>query len=160
MKQTTQNYTLKALGMGAIAGMRALSAPAILSNELQDAPTALLANSPLRYLQKGPVATGLKWLAVTEMAGDKVPNSPDRIALPQIGVRAISGAVVGATIFTVNNDRPLKGAALGGVAAIAATYATFYLRKALHDKGKVPNLICGLIEDGIMLKSGLAIAKK
>lgn len=154
------NYYWKTAGLGAIAGIRSLSATAILSHELSNTPKEILQRSPLRYLQAWPVATGLKYLAATEIAGDKVPGVPNRIALPSLLVRTASGALVGAAIFTANRDKGVKGALIGGLAAVAVTYGSFYLRKSLSKNTKVPDTVLGFIEDAIMLSSGIAMIKR
>ncbi|MET3542492.1 putative membrane protein [Pontibacter aydingkolensis] len=153
------NYVWKTVGMGAVAGMRAMSAPALLSDELSRIPSMGLANSPLHFLQSDTVATGLKVLAATELLGDKIPDVPDRISPPSLAVRALSGAVVGATIFTANKDSLTKGAILGAAAAIAGTFASFYLRKAIKKYTHLPDSLSGAIEDALMFGSGLAITK-
>lgn len=157
MKISNNNPVWRTLGLGAIAGMRSMTAPALLSNELSKTPTAALAGSPLRYLQRGPVATGLKLMAASELIGDKMPGIPDRIAPPVLLSRAASGALVGATIFTVHRDSWVKGAAIGAAAAVAATYGSFYLRKLMNKYA--PNAVSGALEDALTLASGLAITK-
>jgi uncharacterized membrane protein len=159
MEINHNNHYWKAIGLGALAGMRALTAPALLSHQLSKAEPALLENSPLRYLKSGPVALGLKLLAASELAGDKLPNMPDRTALPSLAVRAACGALVGAAIFTSSRDKALTGALVGGLAAVAGTYGSFYLRQALGEYGHVPNTIAGLMEDAVMLSSGIALVK-
>ena len=142
-----------------MAGMRAMSAPALLSDELSRMPSNSLAHSPLHFLQSDAVATGLKVVAATELLGDKIPNVPDRIKPASLTVRALSGAVVGATVFTANKASTAKGALLGAAAAVAGTYASFYLRKAIKKYTNLPDSVSGAIEDAIMFSSGLAITK-
>jgi uncharacterized membrane protein len=67
---------------------------------------------------------------------------------------------VGAAVFTAGQDSPIKGAILGGLAALAATYGFFYLRKSLGNNSQVSNVALGLVEDAIMLGSGLTIARR
>ncbi|MCC9165487.1 DUF4126 family protein [Pontibacter harenae] len=159
MKTNIKNYQWKALGLGAVAGMRSLTAPAILSHQLSLAPAGGLQNSPLKYLQKGPVATGLKLLAASEMAGDKLPDVPDRITLAPILFRTAAGSAVGAAVFIANQDRAVTGAVLGGLAAIAATYGSFYLRRFLNRNVKLPNVLSGAVEDAITIGSGIVVTK-
>ena len=159
MLYNQNNYVIKAVGMGAVAGMRAMSAPALLSDELSKMPSNTLAASPLHFLQSDAVATGLKVLAATELLGDKVPQAPDRITPPSLLVRALSGAVVGATIFTANKDKITKGAIIGAAAAIAGAFGGFYLRKAIKNITHLPDSFSGTIEDAIMLSAGLAVTK-
>ncbi|WP_439883318.1 DUF4126 family protein [Pontibacter sp. MBLB2868] len=153
------SYIWKTIGLGAVAGMRAMSAPALLSNELSKIPTTRLSHSPLHYLQSGAVSTGLKVMAASEMLGDKIPGIPDRITIPSVLTRAASGALVGATLFTANKDKTMTGAAVGAAAAVAATYISFYLRKLVRKQTSFPDAFSGVIEDAIMLGSGLAITK-
>jgi uncharacterized membrane protein len=160
MKPDSHHHYWKAIGLGAVAGIRSLAAPVLLSQELSKINPELLQDSPLRYLQAGPVAMGLKLLAATELAGDKLPQIPDRTTLPSLMVRTASGALVGAALFTVSRDKALTGALIGGLAALASTYGSFYLRQALHQYGKVPNIAAGLLEDAVLVSSGLAMVKK
>jgi uncharacterized membrane protein len=160
MKANKNTHYWKAIGLGAVAGIRSLAAPVLLSQEFSKIDPERLKNSPLRYLQAGPIATGLKLLAATELAGDKLPKAPNRTELPSLIVRTASGALVGAALFTASRDRALTGALIGGLAALAGTYGSFYLRRALNRTGKVPNLISGLMEDAVMVSSGLAMVKK
>ncbi|TXK50259.1 DUF4126 family protein [Pontibacter qinzhouensis] len=155
---TEKNTILQAIGMGAIAGMRAMSAPALISHQLHNKPSHLLADSPLRYLQNDWVATGLKVFAASELAGDKMPQASDRIILPSLLTRAASGALVGATVFATQKNKPLVGALVGAAAAIGATYASFYGRKALS--AYLPDTACGVIEDIITIGAGWAIARQ
>jgi uncharacterized membrane protein len=160
MKANSQHYYWKVIGLGAAAGIRSMAAPVLLSQELSKIDPLLLKGSLLRHLQSGPLATGLKLLAAGELAGDKLPQIPDRTTLPSLAVRTASGALVGAALFTANRDQPLTGALLGGLAALASTYGSFYLRRALNRSGKVPNVISGLLEDAVLVSSGLAMVKK
>ena len=84
------------IGFAAIAGMRSMSAPALLSHYLTRNPSWLLLSSPLRVLQKPLVARGFKLAAAGEMVMDKLPGTPDRIAPPVLLGRLLSGALVGA----------------------------------------------------------------
>ncbi|MGV3502331.1 MAG: DUF4126 family protein [Adhaeribacter sp.] len=160
MKKKNNSHYWKTLGLGAIAGMRAMSAPVFLSEELGKIDRKHLQHSPLRFLQAAPIAAGFKLLAAGELAGDKLPQMPDRINLPSLAVRTLSGALVGAALFTARRDSAATGALLGGLSALAATYGSFYLRAALHRYGQVPNAAAGLMEDAMMVSSGLIMVKK
>jgi uncharacterized membrane protein len=160
MKANKHTHYWKTIGLGAVAGIRSLAAPVLLSQEFSKIDPERLKGSPLRYLQASPIATGLKLLAAVELAGDKLPTAPDRTALPSLLARTASGALVGAALFTASRDKALTGALIGGLAALAGTYGSFYLRRALNKTGKVPNLISGLMEDAVMISSGLAMVKR
>ncbi len=157
-KTKTSTYKLS-LGLGAVAGMRALSAPALLSHFLVKAPKGNLNFSVLHYLQKPAVATGLKLAAGTELAGDKMPNMADRISPPQLLVRALSGAVVGATIAEAHHDSKVTGALLGGLAAVASSYVFYYLRRELGRVSGWPDATFAVLEDTLALSAGAALLK-
>jgi uncharacterized membrane protein len=156
-KAGSQKTTIQALGLGAVAGMRAVAAPAILSHFLTHDPAGALYNTPLRYLQRPMVATGLKFLAGAELIGDKLPETGDRISAPQLAARVVSGAVVGATVAGANRKPKITGALLGVAGALAASYGFFYLRKKLGQESGIPNVILGLAEDVLMASGGIAL---
>jgi uncharacterized membrane protein len=158
--ETTSKAHLQALGLGAIAGMRSMAAPAILSHYLSHDPAGSLYDTKLRYLQRPLVATGLKLLAGLEVLGDKLPTTPDRTSPPQVTARLLSGAVVGATVAGANKESKAVGALLGMAGALAATYGFYYLRKKLGQKSGLPNLALGLMEDALAASGGIAILKK
>jgi uncharacterized membrane protein len=159
-KARKHNSTLQALGLGAIAGMRAVAAPAILSHFLTNDPAGALYNTRLRYLQRPLVATGLKFLAGAEVVGDKLPITGNRTAPQQLLPRILSGAIVGATVAGANEKPKLKGALLGMAGAIAASYGFFYLRKILGRDGGVPDMALGLVEDALAAGGGIALMTK
>ncbi|PTX18320.1 putative membrane protein [Pontibacter mucosus] len=145
--------------MGALAGMRSLSAPALLSRALLDKQNTNLSGTPFRFLQHRYVANTLTGLAATELLGDKLPIAPDRIETPSLLMRAASGAAVGAAVFAGRHKSMAEGAALGAVAAVAATYASFYLRKFLCEKTGIADPVFGALEDVLVVASGLKAAK-
>jgi uncharacterized membrane protein len=163
MKSSSQPRGAKfwpALGFAALAGSRATSGPAFLSQFLsQQALAPGLANSPLRFLAKPGVATALKFLIGGEVVGDKLPNTPDRIVPQQLATRAASGALVGATLYKSKGGSLVSGALVGALGAVAATYLTFYLRKTISEKTNTDTGLIGAGEDALVLGLGAALAK-
>lgn len=153
------NPNWKAFGLGVIAGMRSMSAPALISHFLNKVPADSLQGSPLRFMQSSSVSTGLKLLAVTEIIADKLPNTPNRIAPPVLLVRGLSGALVGLTLNQANGEPKFTGAILGGIGAIAASYGFFYLRKNLSKSTNCPDLVWAVLEDALMIAAGISLAK-
>ncbi|GAA3917472.1 DUF4126 family protein [Hymenobacter algoricola] len=150
----------QALGAGALAGLRSMTPLATLSSSLAKNKSASLASSPLRFLQSKVAATGLKLLAGAEMVADKTPGMPNRTDPPALLGRALSGALLGATLYKAGKNRQVAvGAALGSAAAVAATFASFYLRKNLGAHTQVPDTAWALAEDAATLSSSLAIAR-
>ncbi|NVO85969.1 hypothetical protein [Hymenobacter terrestris] len=152
-------YHWQTVGMGALAGFRSMTAPALLSSNLLTYHPQALAGSPLRYMQKTWVAGGFKLLSVGETIGDKLSNAPDRIAAGGLLGRAASGALVGATIFRINHDKTLNGAVLGMLAAVSGSYLSYFLRKRMTRESGLPGGIVGSFEDLLALGFGLALTK-
>ncbi|MBD1392700.1 DUF4126 family protein [Mucilaginibacter glaciei] len=150
---------LQTIGLGAVAGMRATMAPAVASHYLSNHPDPALSRSSLRFIQLPVTAIVTKLLSVAEIAGDKIPNGPDRIILPQLLARVASGAFVGATIFKANRKSVFEGMILGGVSALAATYASFYARKYADKLPFLKEPFSGAVEDAVALGTGISILK-
>ena len=149
-----------ALGFAALAGSRATSAPAFLSQYLsQQALAPGFAKSPLRFLAKPGVAKALKFLIAGEFVGDKLPSAPNRIVPQQLGTRAASGALVGAALYKAKGGSAASGALIGALGTVAATYLTFYLRKNISQKTGTPTALVGAGEDALVLAGGSALAK-
>jgi len=155
----TPRYLWQAVALSTLAGMRSLAAPALLSHHLSKHPAAGLTGSPLRFMQLTQVATLTKVLAAAEMTGDKMPGIPNRIAPAALAARAATGGLVGATLFKANQDSMVQGAVIGAAAAMAATFASFYLRKALVRSTGITDSIFGMLEDTLVMRSGVAALK-
>jgi len=156
MKTKTKTY-LRVLGMGTVAGMRAVIAPALLSHFLVKSPAGALNFSRLHYLQLPKVATGLKVAAGAELVVDKLPSTPNRIVPTQLTGRVLSGALVGATLALANKQNQIAGALLGGLAAAASTYLFFFLRKELGQATGLPDTTVGLLEDTLAIAGGYRV---
>lgn len=143
----------KSIGMGWVAGMRAMTAPALVSAHLSSRPGAST-EGPIGLLARNEVATGLHFLAAGEMAADKTPWIPDRISPPALAARAISGALVGAALTSEEDGDRKVGAVLGSLAAVAASFGMYHLRKNLGNSLHVPDTILGTLEDAAALGAG------
>ena len=149
-----------ALGFAALAGSRAVSAPAFLSHYLAGRvlPPSL-ANSSLRFLAKPGVAKTLKFLAAGELVGDKLPMTSARTVPQQLSTRAASGALVGAAWYRAKGGSALGGAIVGGLGAVAATFLTYYLRKGISEQTATSTSLVGVGEDALVLAGGAALLK-
>ena len=157
---TSKKMIAKAIGLGAVAGMRATVAPTMLSYFLNRHPSKSLAKSGLSFIQSPVTAVITKILTGAEMVGDKLPQGPNRIIFPQVAARVASGALAGAGLYRSNKAGVAKGLVLGGASALAVTFASFYLRKYVDKKLHAKDPIVGVVEDLISLASGWAIMNK
>ncbi|AMJ64271.1 DUF4126 family protein [Hymenobacter sp. PAMC 26628] len=145
------------LGLAALSGMRTTSGPTFLSHYLsRQARPKGLAKSPLRFLQNATVASTLKGLLGLEFVGDKSPKTGNRTEPQQLGARAASGALVGATLYKARGGNALSGALVGSLGAVASTFLTFWLRKTISERTHTHTSLVGLGEDALVVAGGSA----
>jgi uncharacterized membrane protein len=156
MNSSEADVYLRAAGLGAVAGLRAFSAPALLSRQMsrsdrKEGVTSLL-GSPT-------VATVLGALAVGEIVADKMPWMPNRTDPLGLIARAGSGAFVGATICRAKGRSTVAGALIGAAAAIAASFAGYHLRRAAVRELELPDTVVAVIEDTVAVRGGARLLR-
>jgi uncharacterized membrane protein len=149
----------QALGLGTLAGLRSMSAPAVTSQILSHHHSKALEGSPLSFIQSEKVANALTLLALTELVADKLPSTPNRIKAPILATRCLSGALAGASIYKASGGNAYLGAVLGGSAAVLSSFGAFYLRKYTVKSTHLVDPIIGSIEDALVIGSGYTLAK-
>jgi uncharacterized membrane protein len=148
----------KALGLGAISGLRSMSGPALLSRAAANGNLSL-DGTALSFLGSPRVSKTLLAMALGELVVDKLPATPSRTALPPLLGRAASGTLVGAALFASNGRRAAAGAALGSSAAVAAAFAGERLRTLVGEKTGLPDPVVALAGDAIVVLGGLRLLK-
>jgi len=105
---------------------------------------------PARLLQSARVTAMLEVFAVVEMVVDKLPFVPDRTNVLALVPRAASGGFAGAALSSSQQQGWQVGALFGTLGAIAGAYAAFEIRRVLQRGIGLPNLLAGLVEDGLL----------
>lgn len=143
-----------AVGIGAVAGLRTLTAPAVLAWAVKRR-WIRLGNSPFAMIISAKASKRLTGLALSELIADKLPFTPSRLKAGPLASRILSGAVCGATLYGVA-DRPLsEGAVLGGVGTIVGAFAGYHMRKRLSRD--MPDLGVAALEDILAIGGGVLI---
>ncbi|WP_461452541.1 DUF4126 family protein [Mucilaginibacter sp.] len=145
------------LGIGALAGMRTSSAPAITSQILSHHQSKNLEHTALSFMQSKAVANTLTLLTVSEVIMDKLPSTPNRIKPVGFAFRCLSGALAGASIYKSTGNNVLVGTLLGAASAAAATYLSFIARKTVVERTKIFDPIIGGIEDALVVGAGVEL---
>jgi uncharacterized membrane protein len=159
MKPKKSKAIWQAIGLGTLAGMRTMSAPVVATHILSNHPSKKLAKSPLRFMQSTTVAAVLKVLSVTELVADKLPSTPNRIEPAGVAGRCLSGALAGASIYKAVGGKALTGALVGGAAAIAATYGSYFLRKTIVKANHIADPLIGAAEDALVIGAGIGLTR-
>lgn len=140
-----REFTLSLL-FGAVAGLRALMAPAALAMAQQRRP-----HGSAHWLAAPPVERTLAAMAAGELLYDKLPIAASRLSPPLLSGRLLAGAMCGAASAQLDQR---AGAVVGAAGALAAGYAGYHLRKRAGAATGVPDAIIGVAEDAIAI--GLA----
>lgn len=132
------NTLVVALALGLVAGMRTFTAPAVL----------LLA----RHVRVAGAIVAV--LAVGELIGDLLPNTPSRTTPMPLAARIVSGAFVGCYVANGTMAVRVAGGTAGIAGALVGAFGGHNLRlKAIARIGAIP---AGLVED--LLAIGIALA--
>lgn len=136
----------RAAALGVVAGMRSLAAPAALSRHLVHDPTVPL--GVLDDLLSRPAAPRILGLAsAAEHLADKLPVIPPRTDPGPLAGRIAAGALCGAVIARRAGEPAAGGAVVGALAAAAATFAAYHLRRVLTADAGLPDVAVALAED-------------
>ena len=153
MSSSSTSPYLRAAILGTIAGIRSMSAPALVSREAFQSKHDF-GGGPLDNLASPAVSALLDVAAVGEMVVDKLPFLPNRTdALPLLG-RVILGGSAGAVLFIEEKQPPIVGALISGAAAVVSTQISFRLRRALSKR--LPGLLAALTGDAAVFVLGRA----
>ena len=145
--------------IGVVAGLRSLTAPAVLAwganhNWLN------LHNSPLRFVASTIAMVIFVLLAIAELIADQLPSTPSRTAPPGLITRIVTGGLCGAGIAIAGSQSLALGAVIGIVGALAGTYGGYYARTGLVRALKVPDLVIAILEDIVAIGGGLFIVSR
>jgi uncharacterized membrane protein len=144
---------LSAFGIGIVAGLRSLTAPAAVSwaaylHRLD------LRDSRLAFLGSAWAAYTISALGVGELVADKLPFSPNRTSPPSMIFRTLSGAICGASLC-LSTRLVLVGAVLGGLGALNGAFGGFHARRLLVKHLKVTDTAIAFAEDALAIGAGL-----
>ncbi|SEL16312.1 Uncharacterized membrane protein [Pseudoxanthomonas sp. GM95] len=139
--------------MGAVAGMRAVTPLAAVTNAARSGMLPRDNGAP-RLLSNKLASAAMLALAGGELMGDKMKSAPDRIVPAGMATRIATGLIAGAALAP-RRQRGL-GAVLAAGTAVGAAYLTFNLRmRAIKRYGQKST---GAVEDVIAVGSAALIA--
>jgi uncharacterized membrane protein len=147
---------LLAAAIGFIAGLRSMTAPAIVAwatsfgwLSLEGTPLAFLGSPAARFI--------LLALMIGELVLDKLPFTPSRTRPGPFGGRIVSGALSGAALMAGFGGSLGLGAVAGGLGAVAGTLGGYRARTGLVRTFGVPDYVVALLEDVVAVGGALLI---
>ena len=148
-----------AFGIGVIAGLRALTAPAVFAWAAH-LHWINLQGTHLAFMGTIVAMAIFTLAAIGEIVNDKLPKTPPRTATPSLIIRIVMGALAAATLSAGIGGSLWIGALLGGVGAVVGTFGGYYARtglvKALHS----PDFVIALVEDAVAVCGGMFLASR
>jgi uncharacterized membrane protein len=135
-----------AVGIGFVAGLRSLTAPAAVSWAAH-LGFLHLQHSPLAFMSSTVAVAILSLLAVGEYVGDLLPKTPRRTEPGPLIARAVTGGLSGACLFISGNQSLPIGVLLGAVGAVMGAFAGYEARKRLVSGLKVKDAVIAIPED-------------
>jgi uncharacterized membrane protein len=147
---------LLAFGLGVVAGLRSMTAPAIVSwaarlgwLHLEGTPLAFLAVSWVPYV--------LTALMLGELVADKLPRTPSRTQPgPFIG-RILTGGLSGAALAAGVGLSLVVGIIAGALGAVAGTLGGHRARTGLVRALGGPDYVVALVEDVVAVGGAILV---
>jgi uncharacterized membrane protein len=150
---------LLAFSIGVVAGLRSLTAPAVLAwaahkNWLN------LQSTPLAFMGSITALVIFVVLAIGELIADQLPNTPSRTKPPGLIARIILGGLSGAAVAAAGTQSLGIGGILGAAGGIVGAFGGYQVRTRLVRALKVPDFVIACLEDAIAIGSGLFIVSR
>ncbi|HEY2986459.1 MAG TPA: DUF4126 family protein [Candidatus Binatia bacterium] len=143
--------------IGFFAGLRSLTATAATAWAAHLGWLKL--ERPLSFIGSLPSVVIFTLLALVELVGDKLPQTPNRTSAMGLSARIITGAVTGACVAAVAQEVFL-GVVLGAAGAIAGTFGSYQARTRLVKALGVPDIYIALLEDLVTVSGSLWIVSR
>ena len=146
---------LMALLIGVVAGLRSLTAPAVVA-WAGFLGCINLSHTWASWMANIITVIVLTVLAVGELVTDKLPKTPARTVLPVFTARIIMGAFAGAVIGAAWHWT-FTALGAGVIGAVLGTLGGYHARKGLVAAIRGRDLPIALLEDAIAILGGFAI---
>jgi uncharacterized membrane protein len=145
--------------IGIIAGLRALTAPAVVCWAAH-LGWLNLQNSHLAWMGSVAAVAIFSILALAEIVNDKLPATGSRTAPPSLVIRSITGALAGTALAIAASQSVLLGIVLGALGALAGSFLGYEVRHRIVTGLKIPDFPVALLEDAIAIGCGLLIVSR
>src|SRR5579864_1098442 len=147
---------LGCFSIGITAGLRSLTAPALVSWAAH-LGWLDLSGSRLSFLGSRAAITILSLLALGELVADKLAKTPNRTDLGPLVFRVITGGFSSLAICVSAHQPLVIGTILGVLGAIAGAFAGYEIRHRLVNTFGFPDYGVAAAEDIVAIGGGLLL---
>ncbi len=153
------NYLfLLALGLGFVAGLRSMLAPALVAWAAH-LGWLNLADTPLAFLGSTITVAIFSFLAFGELIGDQLPGIPRRINAGPLITRLLTGGLCGAALYLAHSGSLLLGALFEALGAIIGAYVGYETRRRLVQDFHLKDFLVALGEDALAFALALFLLR-
>jgi len=146
---------LSAFLIGVFAGLRSLTAPAVVAWAVHLGRLQL--DGPLALIGTTAAVAVLTLLAVAELIADKLPKTPSRTAAVGLGARAVTGGLTGACVAAAGGGPALLGALLGAAGGVAGAFGGYQARTRLVKALGIRDMVVAVAEDLVAVGGCIAV---
>jgi uncharacterized membrane protein len=145
------NYVfLLAIGIGIVAGLRSLLAPAVVAWAAHFDLLNLL-GSPLSFMGSRAAVAIFSLLAIGELVADKLPKTPKRTAFAPLLARILLGGLSGACLFAAAGKSLPAGAVLGGIGGVVGAFVGYEIRRRAVNNLHIKDIFVAICEDAVAI---------
>ena len=156
---SSSQVLLLAFLIGVVAGLRSLTAPAVVAwaahkNWLN------LQGTFLSFMGSTAALVIFVVLAIGELIADQLPNTPSRTKPPGLIARIVLGGLSGAAVAAAGAQSMAVGAVLGAVGGVAGAFGGYQVRMRLVRALQVPDFVIACLEDAVAIGGGFFIVSR
>lgn len=150
---------LLALGIGVVAGLRSLTAPAVVAWAAH-VGWINLHGSPLAFMGSVWAVAIFTVLAVIELVADQLPSTPSRTDPVGLSARVVTGALSGACLAIAGGGMLWVAALAGALGGIAGAFGGYQARVGLVRTLHVPDFAIAIPEDLVAIGLGVFLVSR
>ena len=161
---TTGFVLLLAVVIGVVAGLRSLTAPAVVAWAAhlgwQNLGWLNLHSSPLHFMAAVWTVGIFTLLALGEFVADQLPSTPSRTAPVGLSARIVTGGLSGATLAVAGGAPTWLGALAGAIGGVAGAFGGYQARVGLVRALRVPDFAVAIPEDLVAIALGVLVVSR
>ena len=156
---SSESVVVLALGIGIVAGLRSLTAPAVVA-WAADIGWINLHSSSLAFMASIWTVGIFTVLALFEFVADQLPSTPPRTAAVGLSARIVTGALTGACLAVAGGAMIWLGALAGAIGGVAGAFGGYHARVGLVRLLHVPDFAIAVPEDLLAIGLGLYLTTR
>lgn len=148
-----------AFAIGAIDGLRSMTAPAVVAWAAR-LKWLDLHSSFLAFMGSAIAAYIFAAAAIVEFVVDKLPSTPSRKGARGLTARIVLGGLSGAAVCVAGSQSVVVGAVLGIAGGVAGAFIGYEIRTRLVKALGVPDFVIAVLEDAFAVGVGFFIVSR